>query len=1596
MTTYRLPREVSVLAWEERFGRNRGPLTDEGYWRDHVAKNGLCLDFARAEFVDFAVLARALLLIDNAVRNHVRVDVILPTSAISDAEQVYLDELQGPDHPSFIDAQRRTARQARARGDARAFMRHVGFQDALRADHWPPGAVRIHETNADGTADPIAGSVLASPPGDEPEKPYRLRRIFPFRWLRPLSAAQLREPEFFLSAVAGLRDLGLTHADARALAHTVLTELVENVAQHAGQSGAEPPLALVGAVLLNADTFRSRCADMPAELHELVDTADETGSSVVRLIVGDSGVGVVHRLAPAQARRNTTSGVKLVAGRPPTDTEDTVFYAFDRWSTSRHDMDDVRRGTRGLWRVARLARTYRGSVVVRTADVMAGRVFGEQQFGTDVADDRVGTATGTLLEVNVLIDPHRADQFTPRWYESDLDNENRWCLVNCAFDPDHGLGDADRQRLVEAAREIEQNYTYDGVLATIPMDDANRNPSDRAMQAALRGVLDTAGRIADPTAVVVTFPNADPRILDLCVASIAAEDDEAADQPVWQNPHSPVLVLGMYGRPLWCGGPRALRSVLDALTDSGGALTRAEAERHWHDNGGDPYGLWRTIRDQSHLIRQVDDQFQLRLSPRDALTTLADHAGAELIDHIERSRTGVLRGLFRTPTLGIVTRWVDAEAMINHSIGHYVAAFILAHRVSDRVEQVRGSRSVVVARTSTTPERLASQLSECLALGGHLYGLPGELDLDGIPVGDPVPENAQVVVCTDLILTENTVRRAVAAVVSADAEPVAITCLVDSREVQGPVEILNRSIPVVALCSYLIGVQGVESGSVVDIDPVLRQPVMTRPDRPEPSLIREAEFLDWCTQDPATIRLGHIDRPPRVHFSAYLQLDRLLRDTKARERIIDVIRSSIEETSAGWTAGVDGPAADQALQIWYPGTEDDYASLLAHEVRSGLVDAGHPAGLPVPVPRAVAGNNWNFPEVLSHDRAVGSVIIIDWGVVSATSVHQMIRLAAGSGARSIVVVVLLNQLMTQEAEALAVQHSVAPEGGAGWIPVAVRFVTTTSIGALPAHDCALCTTRAGYAAYRNSAPLRLRRHITMLHEMTRPRNREQVFRSAAIDLFNVPINGQDAADYLRWRGLLQQALRNTSARQAVLDRLAELTEQRQPPGWSRDSLIRLLAAEQQWLKLPPLRFAAAREGLADACTASLAVSTTMPAWLRVQALMVLVRSTPERLVELMPSLLELVVDEPVLVDQMFLDCYRLLLRSPHESPVDVARLYSNLLRCRDQLEAAVDVLGPTVSDHLQVLRSLIAIANPAVRPVPQSPQEAWGNLLEDWVRIATQHRLEAGLLRVRDYVEDVVEVGPKPVAGLAPAGDWFSCMTQLYDRALVNLPLLREILEGDYVGDRFSRADQRRLVDLTGPNSMSALQDVSNLLHQIMHADWQPRDLMWRGMHKQLVRRINWWYRMFVAAHVPDSDRPAQLTELILSAPANLHETLLRNTSNRRTAAAIDGGDPEWRVFCPQPLLNDIMVHLEGNAHRHQIPGADVNIEVRYGKQSATHVAFIVRNTGSRPSRRLGHGLRSFNQKLLPFDGKLTSREITDDSDWTFEVTVTLARWRGV
>ncbi|MGH3417393.1 MAG: hypothetical protein ACRDSS_13065, partial [Actinocrinis sp.] len=510
--------------------------------------------------------------------------------------------------------------------------------------------------------------------------------------------------------------------------------------------------------------------------------------------------------------------------------------------------------------------------------------------------------------------------------------------------------------------------------------------------------------------------------------------------------------------------------------------------------------------------------------------------------------------------------------------------------------------------------------------------------------------------------------------------------------------------------------------AIADIDPLTLRPAAPRP--PVRLPVSEEELLYWCEPQPdspsGALRLGHIEYARRVHASAAIDVDRLFRREGARARVTDALAEAIQRGLARVHHHADPAHDHDALQLWHPGDARDNAGRLAHAAWSRLNASGHHVETPLAFQHPGGDTPWltalATPERTPRPR---TVVVIDYAARTGTTLRRMILNAVKLGAERVVAVVLLDLLpefdrgMLGSVSAVSAEAAGALDGRRADVPISVQYLSASSAACVGSDECELCVTRRRYEGFAG-APDRVRRHADRLHAQLRPRRRDELFENTSEDVFGVPLLGDDATDYLRWRSLLLRALHETSARQEVVDRLSQLAQVQPPPdaSWGRRGLTRLLAAEQGWLDLPPLQYAAAREYLARCCLDELDNPAPESPWLRAQAVIVLATAAPDRFVELLPALVELCADEPVVIDQLCLEAYRLANRARRGATVDRAALRSALARCRDALEAGYPDTGDPrlAADYTHVVRQLILLADFPARPAGDDPREAWARL----------------------------------------------------------------------------------------------------------------------------------------------------------------------------------------------------------------------------------------------------------------------------------------------
>ncbi len=1389
--------------------------------------------------------------------------------------------------------------------------------------------------------------------GDHGNETHR-GNVLPFHWLATADHQTLHRSQLVADTVRRLHDLGCPLHAGRVFLH----ELMENIAQHAAADDTQPaPHALVGGISLDPGTSGWQMLDKL--FPELVRSAAATCSPVLRLIVGDSGAGLANRLEPHLPQ---TEWSEIPAGQDTwlTNTESATIWSLTRWSTSDPTRGASRRDGTGLWQVRQAVRQCGGGLLVRSADAFAGLELSERAADLLRLPHRAHTV-GTLVDISVL--PRGSRHVHPAGANGGPGRLGfEWSRVTA--------DDASLARLHATACRTPDDADPPGLILTLESGSAQPMSGSR-----LAAVLTDAARIATRSVVAVLG------------AGVHPDDLRSAVDLFHRHPYTgaPFLLIDLNGRSAWCGGTDAARELLDRVADDpAGSLPVT----------GGVLGA-----DSQLLLRQGAD-LQLAITATEALDVLRALVAERLRAHVERAGPGVDLGRFRTPTLQVTDRWVEVDTVLRDVVGMATAGFLLAHQMVRNDGPMAAGTQIL--RVATASAELTQAIARSAGITANVELIIDEFDSSAEQLHH-LRMGKNVVLCADLMLTENSVRRALAESLNWGATPVAVVVPLDARENAGPLdsmEILNIRLPVWSLARIAVATPTNSDRPPVDIDPVLRSIGSTQHPVDRYYGWDPDEFLDAATLLPRAMSLGHVGRPAHRHFTVCFDVGPLLADEDGvQQQLID----KMVDVVVAWRTESGGAPPDRQIVVCHPDRPDENAGVLALFVCQALRERlpGDVAVTTRPVARAVLGSRWAFPESLETLPQNADVLLVDWGSIDATTIVQMVRLVAEGGAGRILALVLVSQLQVHDERALTILRSVEgtrhdPDGRRTSVdvPLRIRFLTALGNSATPVGRCSLCNLREQLQRDLEDGdlPRLVHDHVEGLIETLRVRNREEVV-GEPLDAFGAAIDREHVVAYVRLRISLLSAMRFTAERQRVADEIAALAAGRERV--ARGAAIRLLAAERPWLKLSPLRFADCREALARM---GLEVATDPDAdeRLRVQAMIVLVTAAPDIFVRRLTDLWESSLDRPTLVKHLLYQLTRIVRRRRGDAPVPPGELRSQLVACRallDHHDAGGSALRGEL--HWQLARMTFQVAQGELDN-GIGPRQAWRTLREHYLdRLRRHSDAESAMTRLLLLLEDLDHMDDDFWAVVQRS--WNTVESFLYTYLLPFLTPLSSVLSGPFAEEHFDTDKRRCLESLSSHGSVRYLTQLDNELLELREFRTHGTELA----RAELVEKVRVLYRTVLTAGPGPTGREEESLAVFLGrCPTFLHQTLRACVNDPATArlplrVRVVADGPDVAVFCPDELLSNALTHLLENAGsaKHRPPGGAetvVDVEITVTVLDGT-ARVVVRNEGTVRTNPTGHGIASIQQKLLDFDGYLVPAAPT--GRWTYEIELGLPVW---
>ena len=397
-----------------------------------------------------------------------------------------------------------------------------------------------------------------------------------------------------------------------------------------------------------------------------------------------------------------------------------------------------------------------------------------------------------------------------------------------------------------------------------------------------------------------------------------------------------------------------------------------------------------------------------------------------------------------------------------------MAGLLLAFLVDEQVGHHLDGGRPLINLVGTMTRDMAS------VFGSALAGVDGDFDtiisgsLPSSTLGGA--ERRPMIICTDLIRTEHSVRRAVSELLAQGASPVAVAALIDARDEipvgdEHQLQVGDHNVSLISLARVAVSAAArpYDDPGLTIIDPVLDEPLVRGPAYAR-TIIPQEKYVEALTQSGGA-RIGHIKRPADRHYSAYVDPTQLFTDADWREI---ALKSMVDRVKAA-RIKADIDSAEAPICILLPSRTRDAIDDVARLLREALVQAGLTVIDVLKVPRAVGDGDWTYPSSFRVPELAKHVVVLDAGSRNGRTLRQLIRVASTEPVRAITAMVLANGM--DDADAIALQQirtvddirlPLPGHPSVRSISVDVSYLARTAVKSADAEHCSVCGLQKSY------------------------------------------------------------------------------------------------------------------------------------------------------------------------------------------------------------------------------------------------------------------------------------------------------------------------------------------------------------------------------------------------------------------------------------------------------------------------------------------------------------------------------------------------------
>lgn len=512
---------------------------------------GIFFDLSQVRWINIGAAVQLVLLVENIKKNNIQVYIALPFRRATKNEQK--SQKLGDNLRDAL---------VRSREKANNFFKIIQFDQAVRCNHIQMMLdVRITENFEFAENFEIENFIDSFSEKYELQyihsdySTYNYRYIFPLTWLNSKDTdKQLKYIEENFQTILTNENRGLSGIDVLSLKNVVLSELLKNVREHAGE---DTYYALLAIGLMPTSTLVKTNQDKT--VHYTNDIEGEYLSwlknneidSFIEIYFGDAGCGMITT-SLKEAYEKKYSG-KRISTIPKEKSLKILEWSFDKWSTCK--IDEKIRGTKGLYRINRIINKYNGVFWIRTQDLYGGFQKGGYDYSKwrDNSSNSLYFHPGTFIQIKLC--PYKE---APKFYFNIQSNDlvRKWIALKYEVTENY---------LNDFAKLLYGNIQSDlNILLIIQYN--HKSISIEIIKEFLNYALKNLCYWGHPTGIVVYFVNnIGNELLNEISHSINELLNEEAGEPDLEEIYDPILLIHSNNNISWFGGDPNIINILNEI-----------------------------------------------------------------------------------------------------------------------------------------------------------------------------------------------------------------------------------------------------------------------------------------------------------------------------------------------------------------------------------------------------------------------------------------------------------------------------------------------------------------------------------------------------------------------------------------------------------------------------------------------------------------------------------------------------------------------------------------------------------------------------------------------------------------------------------------------------------------------------------------------------------------------------------------------------------------------------------------------------------------------------------------------------------------------